>query len=394
MRRLGVVVAFAVALMATVPADAAGTGELDDVRREIADLTRQIDNNRTESRRVGQQLAAAQERLDVVQGRLAAAEEAVAGKETEIAAEEERLAGLQGRLDSTRRSLAETQAEIRTTASDIEMRAVDMYMDASSSKGALVLDFDSISSAAIGLTYASRAVAVSEDVLSRFEALLAEGTRQEAALEEDAAALEESIAALEVEKAELDAEKAQVEELRNEEAANLSSARSLLRTITAAIAAAEEHKDGLEADAARLQRELAGRKSTGVAPGTLGWPVNGRVTSPFGYRIHPILGTRKLHTGIDFGAATGAPIAAAGDGIVVIAGPYGGYGNAVVIDHGGGLATLYAHQSVVKVSVRATVSRGQTIGAVGCTGLCTGPHLHFETRVNGVPVNPTTYLGG
>ncbi len=122
--------------------------------------------------------------------------------------------------------------------------------------------------------------------------------------------------------------------------------------------------------------------------------MRGSISSPFGYRVHPILGTRKLHTGVDFSAASGAAIAAAGDGVVVIAGPYGGYGNAVVIDHGGGLATLYAHQSAVRVSRGATVSRGQTIGAVGCTGLCTGPHLHFETRENGVPVDPMRYLRG
>ena len=101
-----------------------------------------------------------------------------------------------------------------------------------------------------------------------------------------------------------------------------------------------------------------------------------------------------MHTGWDMSARSGSPIHAAGDGVVVSAGTRGGYGNAVVIDHGGGLATLYAHQSSMAVSAGQQVSQGQVIGYVGCTGYCTGPHLHFEVRVNGTPVDPGGYVGG
>ncbi len=129
------------------------------------------------------------------------------------------------------------------------------------------------------------------------------------------------------------------------------------------------------------------------APGRLIVPVPGApITSPFGYRIHPIYGTARLHTGIDYGADEGTPIRAAADGVVVSAGWYGGYGNATIIDHGGGIATLYGHQSVINVSAGQKVTQGQTIGRVGCTGDCTGPHVHFEVRVNGDPVNPEAYL--
>jgi murein DD-endopeptidase MepM/ murein hydrolase activator NlpD len=99
-----------------------------------------------------------------------------------------------------------------------------------------------------------------------------------------------------------------------------------------------------------------------------------------------------MHTGIDFGAGYGTPIHAAAAGIVVSAGPLGGYGNATVIDHGNGLATLYAHQSDIAISPGDQVGRGQVIGYVGCSGLCTGPHLHFEVRVRGTPVDPMQYL--
>jgi murein DD-endopeptidase MepM/ murein hydrolase activator NlpD len=120
--------------------------------------------------------------------------------------------------------------------------------------------------------------------------------------------------------------------------------------------------------------------------GQLGWPVSAPITSPFGWRWG------RMHEGIDLGAAYGAPIAAAGAGTVIYAGWLGGYGNLTVIDHGGGLATAYGHQSQIAVTVGQQVARGQTIGYVGSTGHSTGPHLHFEVRVNGQAVDPLGYL--
>jgi len=99
-----------------------------------------------------------------------------------------------------------------------------------------------------------------------------------------------------------------------------------------------------------------------------------------------------VHTGIDLRAAWGEPVAAAAAGRVIFAGPYGGYGNAVIIDHGGGMSTLYAHLSSIAVGYGETVTAGQTIGRVGSTGLSTGPHLHFEVRIDGQPVDPMPYL--
>lgn len=117
-------------------------------------------------------------------------------------------------------------------------------------------------------------------------------------------------------------------------------------------------------------------------------PVNGSQTSGFGYRYHPILHRRKLHTGVDFGARTGTPIRAAAGGVVLLASYSRGYGNCVIIDHGGGTTTLYGHCSALLVSEGQTVRQGQTIARVGSTGMSTGPHLHFEVRRNGVPVRP------
>jgi murein DD-endopeptidase MepM/ murein hydrolase activator NlpD len=147
----------------------------------------------------------------------------------------------------------------------------------------------------------------------------------------------------------------------------------------------------LQAASNRLAAQLRGGASTGagdhgVAPQFI-WPVSGPITSPFGMRW----GT--LHPGIDIGVPTGTPVHAAAAGKVVWCGWMSGYGNFVVIDHGGGYASAYGHNSRVVVSCGEEVAQGQVIAYSGCTGFCTGPHVHFEIRINGTPVDPLTYLG-
>lgn len=128
--------------------------------------------------------------------------------------------------------------------------------------------------------------------------------------------------------------------------------------------------------------------------GELAWPVPGytRITSKYEMRVHPITGQYKLHTGVDIGAPQGANFIAANDGIVVKAEKNAAYGNMVIIDHGGGISTLYAHGSEILVSVGQTVKRGETILKVGSTGYSTGPHAHFEVRINGLTTNPLPYI--
>ena len=122
------------------------------------------------------------------------------------------------------------------------------------------------------------------------------------------------------------------------------------------------------------------------------WPCNGPITSPFGYRTHPIFGTTIYHAGIDIGVDYGTPIHAADSGTVILAGWCGGYGNAVIIDHGNGLQTLYGHNTSVAVSEGQAVSQGEVIAYAGSTGYSTGPHCHFEVRENGEAVDPMGYL--
>lgn len=133
---------------------------------------------------------------------------------------------------------------------------------------------------------------------------------------------------------------------------------------------------------------------TAYIGGELEWPVPGytRITSKFAMRVHPITGQYKLHTGVDIGAPEGTNFVAANDGIVVKAELNAAYGNMVIIDHGGGISTLYAHGSAILVEVGQSVKRGDSILKVGSTGYSTGPHAHFEVRINGVATDPLPYI--
>jgi murein DD-endopeptidase MepM/ murein hydrolase activator NlpD len=171
----------------------------------------------------------------------------------------------------------------------------------------------------------------------------------------------------------------------------LAGARSNRRSALAATRKQERdwiaEANALAAEDSRIRGQLAASQSTG-APSASGfiWPVNGPVVSPFGMRWG------RLHAGIDIAVPSGTPIHAAAAGRLVIAGWVSGYGNYTCIDHGGGIATCYAHQSSFAVGVGASVGQGQVIGYSDCTGHCFGPHLHFEVRVNGTPVDPLGYL--
>jgi len=193
----------------------------------------------------------------------------------------------------------------------------------------------------------------------------------------------------------------QVRAVRDELLANtrqLVSARSTKRVNLADVRASERQaaaeSQALERVSAALGAQIQAAQAASSysppssAPSSSGfiWPVNGPVVSPFGMRWG------RMHTGIDIGVSYGTPIHAAAAGQVIYAGWMDGYGNLVFIDHGRGISTGYAHQSSIAVSNGQSVAQGQVIGYVGCTGHCFGPHLHFEVRVNGSPVDPLGYL--
>ncbi|MGB8700053.1 MAG: peptidoglycan DD-metalloendopeptidase family protein [Thermosynechococcaceae cyanobacterium] len=171
-----------------------------------------------------------------------------------------------------------------------------------------------------------------------------------------------------------------------------------LRSDRQALAAAEQQ---LAQESEQISKDIQQRLAARIAfpgaiflhgTGQMLLPADGPVTSIFGWRVHPILGSSRFHNGVDFGAEEGSLIRAADNGVVISAEWMGGYGNSVIIDHGNGLTTLYGHSSQLYVTVGQSVTRGQPIAAVGSTGLSTGPHLHFEVRRAGEPIDPMPFL--
>lgn len=175
-----------------------------------------------------------------------------------------------------------------------------------------------------------------------------------------------------------------------------SRQKQLYKSIKSERSSIQKALDDLEEESNRIESELKQLTGGGgyLGSGKMKWPTPGygRVTSPYGWRIHPILKKKRMHTGVDIGAPYGASIVATEQGKVIFVGWRNAYGRVVMIDHGGGIVTMYAHTSKTLVNVGEKVYKGKKIAKIGTTGWSTGPHLHFEVRKNGKHVNPMTYL--
>ncbi len=395
-RRLAaVVLVFSVMLAAQGSVAQNPEDELEQVEQEIKDLNRAIVAGKQEQSAVAKELAAAEQRLGVLRGELNEATGRLEAAVAKVDAGEAELARISGILDTVARELAETRLAIVDQSEALRERAAEMYMSQSFGLSGLLIEMDTVADAAVGWEYAGRAISDGEALVKDLEALRAVEEDQQALLEEQEAAQASILVQLESERATVESEREAVAATVAAAEDEMKGYAALLARVKAEIAEMDGEIAALEADAKKLEQEIIALQSKeGERPGALAWPVDGYVSSPFGYRTHPITGKKRLHTGLDIGARSGTPIYAANRGTVIFAGWYGGYGNAVIIDHGGGLATLYAHQSRIRVSNGAKVNLGDRIGDVGSTGFSTGAHLHFEARENGVPVDPMKYLGG
>ena len=183
------------------------------------------------------------------------------------------------------------------------------------------------------------------------------------------------------------AQQVQLNQARNAKSQKVKQLEQQAGELEEAIQQFEEDEAELTSEISKFEHTAAG-ESLAPFSGRFIRPVPGAITSGFGYRYHPILHITRLHAGIDFHAPTGTPVHAAASGIIVRAQYMRGYGNTITIAHGSDLSTVYGHLSRIYVRTGERVTQGQTIGASGATGLATGPHLHFEVRVHGRPVNP------
>jgi murein DD-endopeptidase MepM/ murein hydrolase activator NlpD len=332
------------------------------------------------------ELRAAESAVDEAQGSLDRLE-------AELAEEKERLDRLTARLREQTRRLRMLQAEYRRAIEILETRVRVIYIEQQPDVLSILVSAESFGDLIDSYEFVNRIGLQDQRIARQVEA-----AKRKAAAERRETAHTRRLAAASVSVISARTEAARV--VRDELASDrdtLAAARRLKRSaLTSAHETREEYLAevaALEAQSAELAAAIrnaqagAGLTGTGV-PSAAGfiWPVNGPVTSGYGWRWG------RMHEGIDIAAPTGTPIWAAASGSVIYAGWLGGYGNLVVVDHGNGLATAYAHASAILVSIGQSVSQGETVALIGSTGNSTGPHLHFEVRVNGVAVDPLLYL--
>jgi murein DD-endopeptidase MepM/ murein hydrolase activator NlpD len=370
----------------------AAADELSDVRERL-DLTRQrIDAARAEAKTLDGQLESLDARLTSIDEKLATLGSEIAVLEEKLRVTEEKLTVVRDQLRLKKVELAEAARELELQEAAFEQRVVLTYKTREINYLDILFESSSFDDLVPRLHFVRDLVGSDNDLVAQLEKARARVEREKAVI----AAQEQEVSDL---VHELQEQNDRLLALQAAEQAQRAEAAAARADKGQALAAVEQNLDELEkqerallAQSEALSGVISGNSSSGGGSGVLIWPCSGTVTSDFGWRIHPILGIELFHTGIDIGAPYGTPIKAAASGKVTMAAWYGGYGNCTIIDHGDGLSTLYAHQSSFKVAAGQSVSQGQLIGYVGSTGLSTGPHLHFETRVNGQPVDPMRYL--
>lgn len=369
--------------------------DLAEVEDGIAAINRQIEQQGSARTQLQRDLGAAEVRLTVVRGELAAARDAVESGIARIAEAQTEAHRIQDTLEQAAVELATTRLSIAQTGDELTQRAVDSYMSHATELPAGFFDVSSVTEMLIGAEYASQTIESTERAIRDLEALKGTEEAQQTQVEAQQARHTRVLEDLARNQTALEEAQLDVEKRSAAVGSEVKEYADLLAEVQRLINEMDHELSELEDDAAQLEQDiLAAEINSGPVGSGFLWPVNGVLTSSYGFRIHPITGARKLHTGIDIGAPNGRTIVATRSGTVILARYYGGYGNTVVISHGGGLTTLYAHMSSDAVSSGQFLTAGDTVGYIGSTGFSTGNHLHFETREYGIPVNPMNYLGG
>jgi len=392
------VVALSLALgLAMLPATGASADlddELAEVNEQIDDLERRLEGVATERSGIIEDILEVRDRLNAAHAELDVAEGSLREVRLSLAANEFELASTQDELIKGYEAIAETRRRIEDNRGEAQAWVRQQYMRrAEGDAASLALTTDHVTE--IGrIVYLMEALADrSTASIDRHQALGAEEGRQQVRNEERETALEGiRKTLLEEEGVRSDLSK-RATELAKTVRTELTAQQALLAALDSIIHEFETELDGLGSEQGRLEELIRGSSGGGgSSPGQLVRPVPGAITSPFGPRHHPILGYTRMHTGVDMTAPQGQDIKAGAGGTVILADTYGGYGLTVIIDHGGGMTTLYAHQSRVFVSRGELVTSGEVVGEAGSSGLATGPHLHFEVRIDGTPVDPADYL--
>jgi murein DD-endopeptidase MepM/ murein hydrolase activator NlpD len=385
---LAAAIPFALWMLAPVLSDGA------PLSSRIEQKKREIDQDKGRERVLTSTIAGYTDRIDTLQGDITVLQGRQDQIQADLDAKRAELARIQEDLRQERIRLVKLRAKLAAAKDALAERLVEIYKADEPDAVTVILEADGFEDLLTRAEFIDRVGDQDGRIIDRVRSAKAESIRAEAELDR----LEERQARV---TAEVDRRLREVATIKGQLVDRRDDFASVRSRKQSVLADTRTHRQSLEGDLRALEKEQArvlariqAAQNPGAPPagpirqgsGTFIWPVNGTFTSPFGYRWG------RLHAGIDIAVPEGTPIRAADSGRVIIAGWTGGYGNYTCISHSGSLSTCYGHQSRIATSVGANVSKGQVIGYSGNTGNSTGPHLHFEVRVNGNPVDPMGYL--
>lgn len=328
--------------------------------------------------------AQAQEKVNSVSSKLQGIQSDLETAQKEYKSIQEQLSQTETQIEANKVILQQAEGRLAERSKLLNKRIRDIYQNGQLSYLDVLLGASDFGDFTTRMDLLKRVINRDVDLIVKVKAERQLVMQKKEELEQDRATI------LELKRA-ADERKKMIEARRNEQ-------KEMLNMAVGEKEVAEQAYNELMDTSRRIEQMLrnrqnnAGKHAPAVSSGAMMWPLNGEITSPFGWRTHPVFGNARFHSGIDIGADYGQTVVAADGGVVVHADWLGGYGKAVIIDHGNGLQTLYAHNSELVVGEGQAVSKGQMIARAGSTGYSTGPHVHFEVRSGGSPTDPTGYL--
>lgn len=361
-------------IFSAIPVYGQTPSDVKNLQKQLEEKNRKIELTKVQQAQKEKESKSVSNQIQELDRKLEAAE-------NDLELVENQLSELEGQIAITQRELDRATEEADEQKDLLNKRVRVMYQNSSTGYLAVLLNSRSFS-----------------DFISRID-LLGKIINHDVNLLKERKTYRDTI---DEKKQQLENEQQQKEELKNnmsKKKEEVESAKNnketALKDLYKDLKELERQEDKLLEESAKLTKKILElQTSADYIGGEMAWPAPGytRVTSPYGYRTHPILKTKKLHTGVDLAVPSGSKIVAANAGKVILAKYNGGYGNCVIIDHGGKISTLYAHNSKLLVKEGDVVARGDVIAKSGSTGLSTGPHLHFEVRVNGNHTDPMPYI--
>ena len=370
--------AFNLALSLLISLSVTGTALADDLEDQLADLQRQAEEQQAKTNEASAKVESVSERLRQIQEELRVAT-------AEYKEVKGQLDSVEDKISDNTELLQKTEADLKVKNKKLQQRVRDIYINGQISYVDVLFGAKDFADLMTRMDVLKRIIKHDYDLIMKVR-------EEKATVENTRAQLEKDKAEAEVLVADAQAKKAKVEDKESEQQVLLDQAiydrDTSERMYEEIMAASQEVANMIR----RSHMSSAGYSGAPAGAGGMIWPISGPITSEFGWRTHPIFGTARFHSGLDIGGDYGMPIYAAASGTVIYAGWISGYGNAVIIDHGGGVTTLYGHNDSLNVSEGENVAQGQVIAMCGSTGNSTGPHCHFEVRENGEPVSPYGYL--